>query len=63
MSDYVIITDSAADLDQAMVDELEIQVVPLSLTLGGSTYRDYPDRRELDPKEFYAPARWAPPRR
>ncbi len=54
MSNYVIITDSAADLDQAMVDELEIRVVPLSLTLGGSTYRDYPDRRELDPKEFYA---------
>ena len=54
MSQYIIVTDSAADLDQALVDELGIQVVPLSLTLGGKTYWDYPDRRELDPKEFYA---------
>lgn len=54
MSSYVIVTDSSADLDQAMVDALGIRVVPLSLNLGGQTYRDYPDRRELDPKEFYA---------
>lgn len=54
MSNYVIVTDSSADLDQAMVDALGIQVVPLSLNLGGATYRDYPDRRELDPKDFYA---------
>ena len=54
MSNYVIVTDSAADLDQAMVDKLGIQVVPLSLTCGeGETYLDYPDRRELDPHEFY----------
>lgn len=54
MSDYVIVTDSSADLDQAMVESLGIRVVPLSLTLGGKTYHDYPDRRELDPKELYA---------
>ena len=55
MSNYVIVTDSAADLDQAMVDQLGIQVVPLSLSFGGQeVYLDYPDRRELDPKEFYA---------
>lgn len=54
MSNYVIVTDSAADLDQALVDALGVRVVPLSLTLGDKTYRDYPDRRELDPKEFYA---------
>ncbi len=54
MSNYVIITDSAADLDQAMVERLDVRVVPLALTLGGKTYRDWPDRRELDPKDFYA---------
>ena len=53
MSNYVIVTDSAADLDQAMVDRLGIQVVPLSLTIEGETYLDYPDRRQLDPHEFY----------
>lgn len=54
MSNYTIITDSSADLDQAQVEQLGVQVVPLSLLLGGKTYRDYPDRRELDPKELYA---------
>ena len=54
MSDYVIITDSSADLDQALVEQLDVRVVPLALTLGGKTYRDWPDRRELDPKDFYA---------
>lgn len=53
MSNYTIITDSSADLDQAQVEQLGVQVVPLSLLLGGKTYRDYPDRRELDPKELY----------
>ncbi len=54
MNKYAIITDSAADLDQALVDQLDIKVVPLSLTLGGKAYHDWPDRRELDPKELYA---------
>ncbi len=54
MNKYAIITDSAADLDQALVDQLDIEVVPLSLTLGGKAYHDWPDRRELDPKELYA---------
>lgn len=54
MSNYMIITDSSADLDQALAERLNVQVVPLSLLLGGKTYRDYPDRRELDPKELYA---------
>lgn len=54
MSEYIIITDSSADLDQAKVDQLGIRVAPLSLTLGDKTYHDWPDRRELDPKELYA---------
>ncbi len=54
MSSYVIIADSAADLDQAMVERLGVEIVPLSLTMGDKTYKDWPDRRELDPKEFYA---------
>lgn len=54
MNKYVIITDSAADLDQALVEALDVEVVPLSLTLGGKVYVDWPDRRELDPKELYA---------
>lgn len=54
MSSYAIITDSSADLDQELVERLGVDVVPLSLDLGGKIYRDWPDRRELDPKELYA---------
>lgn len=53
MNEYVIVTDSSADLDAAMVREMEIEVLPLSFTVKGKTYHDYPDSSELDPKEFY----------
>ena len=53
MSDYVIITDSSADLSAAMVEELELSVLPLAFTVQGKTYHNYPDDREMDPKVFY----------
>jgi len=53
MSEYVIITDSSCDLDQAMVEELGVQVLPLSFTIQGKTYKNYPDNRDMDPKTFY----------
>lgn len=53
MSEYVIVTDSSADLDAAEVKELDLQVIPLKFTLNGVTYSDYPDNRDMDPHEFY----------
>lgn len=53
MNEYVIVTDSSADLDAAEVKELELQVIPLKFTIGGATYSDYPDNRDMDPHEFY----------
>ena len=53
MSKYVIVTDSSADLSQAMAEELEIRVLPLSFHLGEETYQDYPDNRDMAPKDFY----------
>ena len=57
MSDYVIITDSASDLPQALVDEMGVHVVPLTVNYRGGHFADYPDNRELDPAEFYAGVR------
>lgn len=54
MRDYVIVTDSSCDLPAKLVEELELQVVPLAFTLGETTYRNYPDNREMDPETFYA---------
>ncbi|HWS44023.1 MAG TPA: DegV family protein, partial [Pseudoflavonifractor sp.] len=53
MSDYVILTDSSADLSAEMVKELDVRVLPLSFTLEGKTYHNYPDNREIAPEEVY----------
>lgn len=53
MRDYIIVTDSAGDLSQALVEELEVSVLPLSFTIQGETYLDWPDGREMSSKEFY----------
>ena len=53
MSDYVIVTDSSADLPGGLVKELGVEVLPLSFTVKGQTCHNYPDDREMDPKEFY----------
>ena len=53
MQDYVIITDSSADLDAKMVQELGVEVLPLTFMLEGASYQNYPDNREMDPHFFY----------
>lgn len=53
MSEYVLITDSSADLSQEMAQELGVTVLPLSFTIQGKTYRNYPDNREMDLPLFY----------
>ena len=54
MNDFVIVTDSSADLPEDLVRELGVEVLPLSFTVKGQTYHNYPDDREMDPKEFYS---------
>lgn len=41
MRDFVIMTDSCCDLTDEMARELGIVVVPLSLEMGGQTYRNW----------------------
>ena len=53
MSEYVIVTDSSGDMNAEMVQQLGVEVLPLSLTVRGTTFHNYPDDREMDPKEFY----------
>ncbi|MDL2248127.1 DegV family protein [Tyzzerella sp. OttesenSCG-928-J15] len=53
MSEYVIITDSATDLNQELVDKANVHVVPLSFVIDGNTYHDFTDHREMEPKVFY----------
>lgn len=53
MCDYVIVTDSTCDLPQAIVDQLNINVIPMGFTIGDQAYLNYTDERELSTKEFY----------
>lgn len=53
MPDFVILTDSSADLSADMVQRLNVEVLPLGFVLDNQTYRNYPDNREMDPHEFY----------
>ena len=53
MSDFRIITDSTSDLTQELVDELDVDVIPMDFTIGADTYKDYPDDRSISPHEFY----------
>lgn len=46
-----IVTDSACDLPQQVADELGIQIVPLTIRIGGV---EYVDRADLTPAQFWA---------
>ena len=49
MDNYVILTDSTADLPQEIIKELDIHVVPMKLTINDKTFYE----NELDSAEFY----------
>lgn len=53
MNDFVILTDSSADLTQEWVDELGLEVLPLTFIMEGKSYFNYPDNREMSPDDFY----------
>lgn len=53
MRDFVIMTDSCCDLSARMVQELGVQVLPLSFLMDDQEYFNYPDNRDMAPKAFY----------
>lgn len=53
MRDFVILTDSCCDLPAEKLAELEVSVLPLSFVMDGREYFNYPDNRDIQPKEFY----------
>lgn len=54
MSNYVIITDSSADLTTEQVDSLGVYIAPLTYYLDDVAYSNYPDHHELPISEFYS---------
>lgn len=53
MKNYVIVTDSTADLPVDIIEEYGIVVLPLSFGFENENYMDYPDHRDLAISEFY----------
>ena len=53
MDDYILLTDSSADLPAELVEELDVEVLPLSFTIRGTTLQNWPDNRDMAPAEFY----------
>lgn len=53
LNEYVIFTDSCADFEQKMVDELQLKVLPLTFKLDGKEYANWPDGREISTTDFY----------
>ena len=49
-SDVAIVTDSALDLPQAIIDSLNIHIVPMHIHVGEQTFID---RISITPREFY----------
>ena len=57
MSEYIILTDSSCDLPPELAEKLGIEVLPLTVTVGGKDYKNYLDGREIAFKDFYARVR------
>lgn len=53
MRNFVIMTDSCADLPASVVEQLGIEVLPLMFNLDNKDYHNHPDNREMGPKVFY----------
>lgn len=52
--DYTIITDSTTDLTPELIERMGVDVIPMELVMSdGTTYKNYPDGREIGFQAFY----------
>lgn len=55
MENYKIFTEVTADLTAEMVNELNIEVIPMEISFSGDeNYLHYPDAREIPLEDFYS---------
>lgn len=55
MENYKIFTEVTADLTAEMVNELNIEVIPMEISFSGDeNYLHYPDAREISLEDFYS---------
>lgn len=54
MGKLILATDSCCDLSGKAVKDMDIQIIPLSVELDGTSYHHYPDERELSATKLYS---------
>jgi len=54
MVDFVLLTDSCCDLPAEMAQEMQLEVLPLTVYMDEAEYRNYLDEREISYEDFYA---------
>lgn len=57
MGTYRIVSDSTTDLTPELIQELDVQVIPLCYIMEGKTYHNIPGGGEMTDREFYAKLR------
>lgn len=50
---YVVVAGATLDLPQTVVEELELEIIPMDVRLGEQDYKFHPNEREITCKEFY----------
>jgi len=51
---YEVVTDAAADVMPAFLTELDIKEIPMDISMGDTTFKQYADYRNISAKDFYA---------
>lgn len=54
MNQFALFTDSSCDLPLHLAEEMELTVLPLTLHMDGSDYKNYLDERNITYPDFYA---------
>lgn len=54
MRDYVLVSDSTADMNVEVVKKLDVKIIPFSYSVNDNVYHYYLDERDGDINEFYA---------
>lgn len=53
MNNFRIVSDVTLDLTQDVIDDIDVDIIPMDFHLGDHTYTHYPDEHELSCEEFY----------
>ena len=53
MKEYVLVTDSTADIPVELIEKMNIEIVAFPYIINDVNYRYYPDEREQTIKDFY----------